>query len=244
MVGRLLQLSRAARFRLWAVVTAARLRRLGGRLVLEVDEVPRLLGLPTVEIDGYPGTLTLRIGREVKLGSGLVIDLAHGKDGTIDLGDRVVFQNGVRLQPWGGAIRLGVAAQIRDRCELKSAGELILGERAICGRNVTLHCEERLELGAKVGLAERVTVIDSDHGFDGSDTFFMDQPVRSTPVLVGANSFVSTNGVVLRGSVIGENSVVAAGAVVNGGTYPPQSILGGIPARVLKSLADGAHAAT
>ncbi len=243
MVGRLLALSRAARFRLWAAVTSARLRRLGGRLVLEVDEVPRFLGLPTVEVDGFPGTVTLRIGRDVKLGSGLVLDLAHGKDGLIELGDRVVFQNGVRLQPWGGAIRLAAGAQIRDRCELKSAGELLLGERAICGRNVTLHCEERVELRAKTGLAERVTIVDSDHSFDGSDTFFMDQPVRSTPVLIGENSMVSTNVVILRGSTIGSHSVVAAGAVVNGGEYPSGSILGGVPARVLKSLTDGAHAA-
>lgn len=242
MVGSLLTASRALRFRLWVLVTRARLQRLGGGLVLDVAEVPRYLGLPRVEIDGYPGTLTLRIGREVRFGRGLVLDLAHGKDGVIELGDRVVMQNGVRLQPWGGAIRLAPAVQVRDRCELKSAGELTLGERAICGRNVTLHCEERVTIGAKVGFAERVTIIDSDHGFDGSDTFFMEQAVRSAPVDIGENCFVATNGVVLRGTTIGRNSVVAAGAVVNGGDFPAGHVIGGIPARALKALDDGAHA--
>jgi len=244
MIGTLLTAIRALRFRVWTLVTAARLRRLGGRLVLEVTEVPRFLGLPRVEIDGFPGTLTLRIGRDVKLGRDLVIDVAHGQDGVIDLGDRVVFQNGVRLQPWGGSIVLADAVQIRDRCELKSAGELTLGERAICGRNVTLHCDERIAIGAKVGFAERVTIIDSDHGFDGSDTFFMEQPVRSAPIHIGDNCFISTNGVVLRGTTIGNNSVVAASAVVNGGVFGSAQIIGGVPARVLKSLQDGAHAAT
>ena len=205
MVGKLLTASRALRFHLCVLVTLARMRRLGG---------------------------------------GLVLDLAHGKDGVIELGDRVVMQNGVRLQPWGGAIRLAAAVQVRDRCELKSAGELTLGERAICGRNVTLHCDERVTIGAKVGFAERVTIIDSDHGFDGSDTFFMDQPVRSAPVDLGDNCFVATNGVVLRGTTIGRNSVVAAGAVVNGGDFPAGHVIGGVPARALKALDDGAHAAT
>lgn len=244
MIGSVLQLARALRFRTWALVTAARLRRLGGRLVLEVAEVPRFLGLPRVEILGHPGTLTLRIGRDVRIGRDLVLDLVHGKDGVVELGDRVVLQNGVRLQPWGGAIRLATAAQVRDRCELKSAGELTIGERSICGRTTTLHCEERIALGAKVGLAERVTIIDSDHGFDGSDTYFMDQPVRADPVEIGENCFVATNAVVLRGTTIGRNSVVAAGAVVNGGAFPPTHVIGGTPARALKSLLDGAHAAT
>jgi len=227
---------RAARFALWLLVVRARVRRLGGRLVVDIEQTPRFLGLPRVEIDGYPGTLTLRIGREVKLGRDLVIDLAPGKDGTIALGDRVTLQNGVRLQPWGGAIRLGDDVQIRDRCELKSAGELRLGRRAILGRAVTLHCDQEVVLGSQVGLAERVTVIDSDHGFDGSDTFFMEQPVRTSPVYIGDNVFVATNAVILRGSQIGERSVVGAGAVINGGSYPSAHLIAGVPARTLRPL--------
>lgn len=235
-MGAALQLLRTLRFRAWAVLTAARLRRLGGRLVLEVAEVPRVLGLPSVEIDGHPGTLTLRIGHGVKLGRGLVFDLRHGLDGTVEIGDRVTFQNGVRLQPWGGAIRLADGAQVRDRCELKSAGELRVGARSILGRTTTVHCETEVTIGALCGFAERVTVIDSDHGFDGSDTFFMEQPLRSSPVRLADNVFLATNVVVLRGTTIGENSVAAAGAVLNGGDFPARHIIGGTPARALKAL--------
>ena len=234
--GALLTVQRTLRFRLWAAVTGVRMRRLGGRLVLATEGAPRCLGLPAVELGPTCGTLTLRIGRDVRIGRDLVLDLTSGRDGVVEIGDRCVFQNGVRLQPWGGAIRLSPAVQVRDRCELKSSGELTLGERAICGRTTTLHCEERVALGAKVGLAERVTIIDSDHGFDGSDTFFMEQPLRSTPVVLGDNVFVATNGVVLRGSTIGASSVVAAGAVVTGGEFPEAHVIGGVPARALKPL--------
>jgi len=235
-VGAALRLARELRFRVWLAFTAARLRRLGGRLIADVEQTPRCLGLPRLELDGSPGTLTLRIGRDVRLGRDLVIDLAGGLDGTVEIGDRVSFQNGVRLQPWGGAIRLSDDAQIRDRCELKSAGELRIGKRTILGRAVTVHCEQQITIGALVGFAERVTVIDSDHGFDGSDTFFMRQPVRSSPVDIGDNVFLATNVVVLRGTTVGANSVAGAGAVLNGGAFPPGHIIAGVPARALRRL--------
>jgi acetyltransferase-like isoleucine patch superfamily enzyme len=231
-----LGLVRTVRFRAWARFVDLRMRRLGGRFVLEAPQTPRYLGLPRVEIDEGGGTLTLRIGAGCKLGRDLVLDVAPRVDGLVELGDRVTLQNGVRLQPWGGAIRLGDGVQLRDSCELKSKGELTLGKRAILGRNVTLHCDDRIELGSCVGLAERVTVADSDHGHDGTDTFFMEQPVTSEPVLLEDNVFLATNVVVLRGTTVRRNAVAAAGAVLTGGEFPAGWIIGGVPARPLKAL--------
>ncbi|MCW3013877.1 MAG: acetyltransferase [Solirubrobacterales bacterium] len=236
MSARLLQLVRAARFRAWALVVRARLRRLGGDLVLDVAAPPRLRGLPHVDIDGHPGTLTLRIGRGVRIGRDLVIDLAAGVDGEIVLADGVTLQDGVRLQPWGGRIRVDDSAQVRDRCELKSTGDLRLGARCVLSRTATLHCHERIDIGARCAIAERTTIIDSDHGFDGSDTFVLEQPVRSTPITIGENVFIGTNAVILRGSVVGDRAVIAAGAVLNGGDFPAGHIVAGVPARTLRAL--------
>ncbi len=218
------------------MLTRARLRRLGAGFVCEAAAPPRLLGPLRVEIDGSPGTLTLRIGRDVKIGRDCVIDLAPGRDGVIELGDGVTLQNRVRLQPWGGTIRLDDGVQLRDAAELKSGGELTIGARAPIGRNVTIHCDERIAIGRNVGLAERVTVIDSDHSHDGSDTFFMEQPIRSAAVLIGDNTFVAANVVVLRGTTVGENCVVAAGAVLNGGGFPAGHLIAGAPAKAIKPL--------
>jgi acetyltransferase-like isoleucine patch superfamily enzyme len=227
---------RTLRWRWWCLVAGARLRRLGGRLVVEAAGTPRVAGTLRLETGPSPGTLTLRLGREVRIGRDCVLDLADGADGLIELGDGVQLQSRVRLQPWGGAIRLGRQAQLRDACELKSKGELQLGERAICGRNVTLHCHEAVTLGDCVGLAERVTITDSDHANDGSDVWFMDQPVDADPVMLERNVFCGTNVVVLRGSRILRNAVVAAGAVVTGGEHAGGWLIGGIPARALKPL--------
>ncbi len=230
---------RAARFRAWVLQTRARLARLGCRLVVESDGTPRFDDLPHVTIDRMgdaPGSLTLRIGRDCRLGRDLTLDLWTHVDGVIELGDGCHFQNRIRLQPWGGAIRLGRLAQVRDGAELKSKGELILGESTIVGRNVTIHCHERIELGDRVGLAEGVTVMDSDRTHDGSDTHVAIQPVQSTPVLVESNVFVGTNALILRGSHVGRNAMIATGAVLTGGDYPARHLLAGVPAGAVRPL--------
>jgi acetyltransferase-like isoleucine patch superfamily enzyme len=232
---------RGLRWRWWCLVAGARLRRLGGRLVVEAAGTPRVLGPLRLETGPSPGTLTLRLGRDVRIGRECILDLADGVDGLIELGDGAQLQSRVRLQPWGGAIRLGPHAQLRDACELKSKGELRLGEHAICGRNVTLHCHEAVTLGDRVGLAERVTITDSDHANDGSDVWFMDQPVLADPVVLEGNVFCGTNVVVLRGTTILRNAVVAAGAVVTGGEHAGGWLIGGIPARALKPLTTTEH---
>jgi acetyltransferase-like isoleucine patch superfamily enzyme len=232
---------RTFHWRCFRLVAAARLRRLGGRLVVEAGGTPRLRGPLRLETGPRPGTLTLRVGRDVTMGRECVLDLTDGTDGLVELGDGAVLQSRVRLQPWGGAIRIASGAQVRDGCELKSKGELRVGERAICGRNATVHCHTAVTLGADVGLAERVTITDSDHATDGSDTWFMDQPVHADEVVLGRNVFCATNAVVLRGTRIGANSVVAAGAVVTGGEHPSGWLIGGVPAKALKPLAGARH---
>ena len=232
---------RTLRWHWWCLVAGARLRRLGGRLVIEAAGTPRVLGPLRLETGPSPGTLTLRIGRDVRIGRECILQHPDDVDGLVELGDGAQLQSRVRLQPWGGAIRLGPGAQLRDACELKSKGELTLGEHAICGRNVTLHCHQAVTLGDRVGLAERVTITDSDHANDGSDVWFMDQPVFADPVVLGRNVFCGTNVVILRGSIILGNAVVAAGAVVTGGEHAGGWLIGGIPARALKPLTTTEH---
>lgn len=221
-------------------LTRFRLRRLGCDLHVEAAEAPRLRGVPHVDLavlgSEARGSLTLTFGRDVTIGRGLVLDLWVKTHGSVVFADRVTLQDGVRVQPWGGSIRLGAGAQVRDHNELKSKGELEVGERAIFGRNVTVHANTSVRIGRDVGLAERVTVADSDHANDGSDTWFMAQPVVAEPVVIGDNAFLGTNVVVLRGTTIGANAVAAAGAVVVGGEHPAGWLLVGAPAKAVKPL--------
>ena len=216
-------------FRLWCAWLAFQLRRRGATLAVDAPNGARLDSWPYVDVDLGATSLTLRLGRGVKLGRATHLDV-HAGDGVLELGDGATFMHGVRIQLRGGAIRLSEHVDVRDGAVLKSEGELVVGPRVPISYGTTIHCVRRIEIGADAGLAERVTVVDSDHGADGGATPFLSQPLRVDPVVLGANVFVCANAVVLRGARIGENSVVAANAVVGGGEYPPGSLLAGAPA--------------
>lgn len=217
-----------------------RLRRHGVRLRLSIGSNLRVAGRPRLDVElvggRTGGTLTIEVGDDVRIGRELVLDLQPGADHVVELGAGTAFQDHVRLQLRGGAIRVAEHASVRDGCQLKAGGELIVGRRVILARGCAVHCVERVALGDHVGLAERVTVVDSDHGPDGSDAWFMEQPLLIEPVLLESNVFVGANTVVMRGAVVRANSVVSAGSVVAAGEYPSGWLVGGVPARPLKQL--------
>ncbi len=231
---------RTMRFRAWVLATQARLARQHCRFVVETDGTPRFDDLPRIVTDAVGaggGSLTLRIGRDCRIGRELTLDIWTHADSVLEIGDRCQFQDRIRLQPWGGAIRFGRQVRVRDGAELKSKGELIVGDDSFIGRNTTVHCHERIELADHVNLAEGVNVMDSDHTHDGSDTYVASQKIVSAPVLVGSNVFVGTNALILRGSHVGRNVMIATGAVLTGGEYPERYLLAGVPAQPLRPLA-------
>jgi acetyltransferase-like isoleucine patch superfamily enzyme len=231
---------RTLRFRAWVLKTQARLARLHCRLVVDVEGTPRFDDLPRIVTDAVGeggGSLTIRIGRDCRFGRELTLDVWTHADSVLEIGDRCQFQDRIRLQPWGGAIRFGTQVRVRDGAELKSKGELIVGPDSFIGRNTTVHCHERIELADHVNLAEGVSVMDSDHTHDGSDTYVARQKIVSAPVLVESNVFVGTNALILRGSHVGRNVLIATGAVLTGGEYPERYLLAGVPAQPLRPLA-------
>lgn len=225
-------------FRLWCAWLGLQLRRRGARLVVDAPSGARLDSWPHVDVSPAATSFTLRLGRGVKLGRATHLDLQAG-DGTLELGDGAYLMHGVRLQLRGGAIRLGPHVNVRDGVVLKSEGELVVGTNVPISYGATIHCVERIEIAADAGLAERVTVVDSDHGHDGSAAPFLGQPLRVEPVSIGANVFVCANAVVTRGARIGDNAVVAANAVLGAGEHAGGQLYAGAPAKAVRSLADG-----
>ncbi|MFM2280440.1 MAG: hypothetical protein RLZZ444_2671 [Pseudomonadota bacterium] len=61
----------------------------------------------------------------------------------------------------------------------------------------------------------------------------------AAPISVGDGTWIGARVVMLGGAHVGAGCVVAAGAVVIAGTYPAQSLLAGVPARIVRQL-DGA----
>src|ERR687893_1177516 len=83
-----------ARFELWARRLNARLRRAGGRLVLEAPHGAHFYELPHVEVHPYggsTGTLTIRLGHHAHLGRGLILEVWAQTENLLERGDQAAF---------------------------------------------------------------------------------------------------------------------------------------------------------
>lgn len=185
---------------------------------------------------GGGGRVRIELGRWVHLGRDMEIEVLPSEESTLVLGDGVTCQANVRLVLFGGEIRVGPSAQLRDGAMLKSSGSLVLGERVMVARFSSIQAHDSVRFEDLSGAAERVTVIDSDHTIDGTDDHFLVKPVRSDPITVGRNTWLGANVVVLRGARIGRNALVGAASVVRGGDYPDGWLIAGVPAAPVRPL--------
>lgn len=239
MLSRLNGLRHRLRFAVWAAGLRLRLRRHGARLELHAPHGARFAARPRARVHGLgagEATFTLRLGRGVDLGSALTLELWAGATNRLEIGDGVYFLSNSRIELRGGSIRLGAHASVRDGAVLKSDGDLVVGDEVPISFGCVVACTREIRIDRFAGLAERVTVIDSDHSHDGSGTPFLRQPVRADAVHIGSNTFVAANAIVLRGARIGSNAVVGAASVVRGGHHDGGWLHAGNPARPVRPL--------
>jgi len=226
------------RFRRWTLTLDIRLRRRGGRLVVDAPHGATLAALPILRVDAQgdgDGTLTLRLGENVSFGRGVTLEVWARGTNVLELGDHTFVDDGARVKLHSGAVRARDHVQFREGSFVKSSGELTVGSRAVVSHAVIVHCAESVTIGDRVILADRATVVDSDHLADGSDEGILDR-IKVAPVSIGSNTFVGANSVVTRGARLGRNAAVGAGAVVRAGTYPDAWLLAGAPAQPLRPL--------
>ena len=75
----------------------------------------------------------------------------------------------------------------------------------------------------------------SNHVFSDNSRPIKDQGVTSQGIRIEDDVWVGAKVTFLDGTVVRSHSVVAAGAIV-AGEFPPNALIGGVPARVLKTL--------
>ena len=61
------------------------------------------------------------------------------------------------------------------------------------------------------------------------------QQLHPAPIHIGKRVWIGANATVTSGVTIGDNAVVAAGAVVNR-DVPANTIVGGVPAKIIKTI--------
>lgn len=107
------------------------------------------------------------------------------------------------------------------------------------GKNVFInHACSFLDMGGitiedEVLIGPRVNLVTEKHPLNPDDR----TALTTKPITIKQRAWIGAGATILPGVTIGENAVVAAGAVVSK-NVPDNMIVGGVPARVIKSIND------
>jgi acetyltransferase-like isoleucine patch superfamily enzyme len=115
---------------------------------------------------------------------------------------------------------------------------LHLGSHVSINRGSNISAEGGLKIGDYVAIGHSTSILTANHGFRGADSPIKYQAVEKAPVTIGSNVWIGARVVILPGVSIADGTVVAAGAVVSKSVFEPNTIIGGVPARRLKSRFD------
>jgi acetyltransferase-like isoleucine patch superfamily enzyme len=142
---------------------------------------------------------------------------------------------GVKLEIGRGAkLRVGRWAWIGHGSKIRvHEGEVGIGAKTVIGQECTISAFQRVSIGRECILADRVMLIDFDHGVTEVERPIRLQGIYKRDVRVGHNVWVGYGAAVLRGVAIGDNSIVGTSAVVTK-DFPANSVLAGVPARLIR----------
>lgn len=159
----------------------------------------------------------LTVGRKCKLHDGVYID-ALSKDGVV-LGDNVILGRATRIECTGGLQNIGKGVKIGNRttfgndCFFGAAGGVEIGEDVVAGQFIRFHSE--------------------NHNFNDLSVPIREQGVTHKGIKIGNNCWIGAGAVFLDGAELGDGCVVAANAVVTK-KFPENSVIGGVPAKMIK----------
>lgn len=111
----------------------------------------------------------------------------------------------------GKFTRIGKNVYINHACSFLDMGTITIGDDVLIGPKVNVLSEAH-----PVNPAER-------------------QSLMAKPVVIKRNAWIGAGATIMPGVTVGENSVVAAGAVVSK-DVPDHTVVGGIPAKVIKNI--------
>jgi acetyltransferase-like isoleucine patch superfamily enzyme len=158
----------------------------------------------------------------------IFIPWIQGK-GRIIVGDDVLI---------GGKVSFSFAA----RYTLNPVFEM--GSHSGMGHGCSFRVGKSITIGSHCRIASGVTMFDiPGHPLDPvtrmEGAAAPDEDVK--PICIGNNVWIGSNSTIFPGVTIGDNSVIAMGSSVMT-SVPPNTVVGGNPARSMKSLAKGPNA--
>ena len=150
-------------------------------------------------------------------------------DGLCFVGPGVTFEIGpdatLRLGRW---CWIGHGTKIRAH-----EGETSIGAKTVLGQECTISSFQHVAIGRECIVADRVMLIDFDHGVVEVERPVRLQGIYKRDVDVGHNCWIGYGACILRGVTVGDNCIVGTSTVVTR-DVPDNAVVGGVPARIIR----------
>ncbi|HWT23232.1 MAG TPA: acyltransferase [Solirubrobacteraceae bacterium] len=131
-------------------------------------------------------------------------------------------------------LRLGRWSWIGHGTKLRvHEGEVAIGAKTVMGQECTISAYQHVSIGRECIVADRVMLIDFDHGVVEVERPIRLQGIYKRDVRVGHNCWIGYGACILRGATVGDNSIVGSNTVVTK-DLPPNAVAAGAPARILR----------
>src|SRR6476646_4653282 len=127
------------------------------------------------------------------IGPGVEIEI--GRDAVVKLGRWSWIGHGTKIRAHEGTVEIGAKSVLGQECTISSFQHVSIGRECI--------------------VADRVMLIDFDHGVVEQDRPIRMQGIYKRDVRIGHNCWIGYGACILRGVTVGDNSVVGTGSVEN-----------------------------
>lgn len=186
------------------------------RLILHMD------GLAAIE-----NRVRLRYASLIRLGNGVYLDegvYLHA------------CPNGIEVGP-GTFIMHGSVLHVYNFRGIPHAG-IRIGRDSLIGEFNVLRGQGGITIGDRVYTAPLVQILAVNHVYSDPTRPMAEQGITAEGIVVEDDVWIGAGAIVTDGVKIGKGAVVAAGAVVTQ-DVPPHTVVGGVPAKVLKTITPG-----
>lgn len=127
--------------------------------------------------------------------------------------------------------------RIAKRCSIfGAAGNLLeIGEGSYIGMNTIINgFAAKVTIGANVSIAQNVNMM-ADSGPNASLPLQRLFPIEKAAITIGNHCWIGASAIIMPAVQLGDYCIVAANTYLNK-SFPSYSIIGGTPARLIRSL--------
>lgn len=183
------------------------------------------------KMDGWAAiekNVRLRFAKNIKLHGGVYLDEGVYIHATppqgVEIGENSIVMHGAILH-------------VYNFRNLPNAG-IVIGKDCLIGEYSIIRGQGGVRIGNRVYTSPMTQLIAVNHVFDDPMKPFVTQGITAKGIVIEDDVWLGANSVITDGVCVGRGAVVAAGAVVVN-DVAPHTVVGGVPARIIREISEG-----